>query len=360
MTEFFFTKEQKWLDEWDAFLQKSERGLYNQLSDWIKSYEVYGFDYDFFLIKENGTIVGGCSIVIAKFSFFKFYIIPCGPVLSKGFENKIDYIIETLKKDATKRNCCYFQISLPIVNDSRVFSDYTLPTVPNSSIYFSGKSGTKFKYVIPLYGMRLVELLDKNYSQVFDGFSKNHKRNINKSRNENLVFKFVTSSQDIEEGYNCFVLNAQDKGYPLRSFLSMKHTLQTYITKDFAKLGCCFLNDKIVGAIYVMKTGNRFIYINGGVLKNYQDLNCSHYMHDQIIKLSLELGYKSYDVSVGGSEGVIKFKEGFGSELYNFIDTKHWIIKPMTFKIYNFLENILKSHKTKIASILIKIKKFNR
>jgi len=353
----FFTKDQQWLDKWDAFLQESERGLYNQLSDWVKSYEVYGFDYSFLIVTDNDKIIGGCGIVIAKALFFKFYCIPCGPVLLHEYEDKVDFILDKLKEDAVKKGCCYFQISLPVVNSEATFSDYTIKNLSPTSSYFSGESGTKFKYVIPLYGMRLVHLWNKTYDEVAANFSKNHKRNITNSKNESLTFKFVTNAKEIEEGYNCFVLNASEKGYPLRSFESMQKTLNEYIRKDFARMGCCYLNDTIIGAIYIMKTGKRFIYINGGVLKEFQHLNVSHFMHNKIIEQSIQLGFKSYDISVGGSPGVIKFKEGFGSELYSFIETKHWILKPLTFKVYLAIEKKLKNHKSKVANFLVKVKK---
>ena len=94
MIESFFTKDQDWLDKWDLFLQKTERGLYNQLSDWIKAYQVYDFDYTFYIITYDKEIVGGCGLVLAKFSFLKFLIVPCGPVLIKEFENQLDNCIK--------------------------------------------------------------------------------------------------------------------------------------------------------------------------------------------------------------------------------------------------------------------------
>ena len=353
----FFTKEQHWLDKWDAFLQQSERGLYNQLSDWIKSYEVYGFDYQFFIFTKNDEIIGGCGIVIAKLSFFKFYIIPSGPVLLNGYEDQIDFIINELQTDAKKKGSCYFQISLPVLKNKESVYNYPLPNISSTSDYFLGKVGAKFKYVIPLHGYRLTPLKGNTYESVLQSFSKNCKRNITKSKTENLVFRFVTSENEVREGYQCFVLNAKEKGYPLRSYESMKETLSNYIKKDYAKMGCCYLNDILVGAIYVMKTGKRLTYINGGVLKEHQHMNISHFMHNYLIEYSINQGYDSYDISVGGSVGVKKFKESFGTTLYEFIETRHWILKPFRFYLFSLVDQHLKNHKAKVASLLVKFKK---
>jgi lipid II:glycine glycyltransferase (peptidoglycan interpeptide bridge formation enzyme) len=357
---FFFTKEQDWLDKWDAFLLETERGLYNQLSDWIKSYEVYGFDFNFLIATEDDKIVGGCGIVIAQFSFFKFFCVPSGPVIDVGYENILDTFISELKQEAQKTACCYFQISLPYCKEKANFNNYNLEKVSKQSNYFEGAEGVAFKYVIPLQGMRLVDLRGENPENVWKNYSSNNKRNLNKTKSVALNFKFVTSDSEIEQAYNCFALNAVEKGYPLRSYASIAKTLRAYVDKNHAKIACCFLNEQIIGALYVMNCGKRLTYINGGVLKEFQHLNISNFMHDKMIQYSIETGLNSYDLSVGGSKGVVKFKESFGSHLYVYVPTRHWILNPLRFKLFLWMEKHLKPHKSKIAGLLIRFRKRKR
>lgn len=355
--QFFFTTDQQWLDQWDAFLQSSERGLYNQYSDWIKSYTVYGFGFNFLLAVENDQIVGGCGMVIAKFSVFKFGCVPSGPVLAVGKENILEEFLIRLQAEAKRSGCCYFQLSLPVCNPN--FRHYALHEIPPQSNYFSGKEGIVFKYVIPLQGMRLVDLsMESPYENAVSNYSSNNKRNLNKTKNAGLDFRFVTSDIEIGQCYNCFTLNALEKGYPLRSYSAMAKTLRAYIDKGHAKMGACFLDGKIIGALYVMFCGGRLIYINGGVLKAFQQLNVSNFMHDKMIQYSAEKGYLSYDLSVGGSKGVVQFKESFGTKLFAYIPTRHWILKPLHFKVFLFVEKYLKPHKTKVAGLLLLLKKF--
>lgn len=359
--EFFFTKEQHWLDKWDVFSQNTNRGLYNQLSDWIKSYEVYGFDYNFLLVTHNDTIVAGCGIVIAKFSLFKFFIVPSGPVINLGYENVLDTILEKLKQEAITKKCCYFQISLPYCDQNLNFCDYNLDQNCEISSYFKGLVGVGFKYVIPLQGFRIVNLSKgQTHQEIVSNYSSNHKRNLLKAKQNELTFKFVISKIDIKDAYNCFVMNALDKGYPLRSYESVAATLQNYIDKDFAKIGCCYYKNLLIGAIYVLKCGNRLIYINGGVFKEYQHYNASVFMHNQMIQYSIEKKYESYDLSVGGSKGVIKFKEGFGTQLFTYVPTRNWILNPLKYNTFKFLEKYIKPHKQKISSILLFLKKIKK
>lgn len=354
----FFTKEQHWQDKWDVFLQETDRGIYNQLSDWIKAYQVYGFDYVFYIITDNDKIVGGCGLVVAKFSFFKFLIAPCGPVLLQDYESLLDNSIKDFLDYAKKQHCCCFQINIPLIKENNNYNNTGLNHVASTSLFYEGIEGTKFKYVIPLYGMRIIDLDGKTIEDVILKYSSNHKRKLKKSAEFNLEFKFVSAEHEIQEAYQCFVQNAKQKGYPLRSYDAVKDTLKSYIEKDFAKIAVCYFENRIVGAIYVMKCGKRFIYLNGGVLEAYQHLPISIYLHHEIIKYSISLDYKCYDISVGGSSGVVRFKEGFGSDLYNFENTRHWILSSYKFSMYLFVERKLKRHKQKIGGILFYLKKF--
>lgn len=357
MIKSFFTKEQNWLDQWDNYLQGTERGLFVQMSLWIKSYDVYGFDYDFYIITKNDEIIGGCAMVIPKFSFFKFLIVPCGPVLNNGEEYLIDSVINDLNEYAVQKKCCFLQINVPIVKDNKNFHDYALSKIASDSIFYSGLEGTKFKYVIPLHGMRLIDLNQKNFEEVVQGFSSNHKRNLTKATSYDFQFKQVITEKEIAEAYACFVQNSINKGYPLRSYDSMKSTLQQYIANNQAIIGTCVYQNKVVGAIFVILCGQRMIYINGGVLSEYQNMPISIYMHCELIKISIQKGYKSYDLSVGGSEGVLRFKEGFGSQLFNFENSRYWVFKPFYFKLFNLIEKRIKPYKQPIAKLLFTLKR---
>lgn len=79
--ELLFTKDNNWMQKWDDFLLQENRGSHLLYSDWLNSYASYGFDYEVLLVLENDKIVGGFGAVIAKSLFFKFYIIPHGPIL---------------------------------------------------------------------------------------------------------------------------------------------------------------------------------------------------------------------------------------------------------------------------------------
>jgi len=40
-----------------------------------------------------------------------------------------------------------------------------------------------------------------------------------------------------------------------------------------------------------------------------------HFLQDQVIQIGIRKGYDFYDIFMGGSTGVVRFKERFGGEV---------------------------------------------
>ena len=76
--EIIYTEDKDWLNKWDTYITNEDRGSHLLLSDWVKSFHSYGFDYEFCICLENDIIVGGYAAVIAKALVFNFFIVPYG------------------------------------------------------------------------------------------------------------------------------------------------------------------------------------------------------------------------------------------------------------------------------------------
>lgn len=350
--DLFFTKEDKWLQLWDEFLKYNSRGHYSQYSSWLQSYKAYGFDFQLLLLVEHNRIIAGCGLVIPKVAFFKFVIVPVGPIISEFNEDKIELLLQKIHEFALKSRACYLQINVPCLADD-LQSSYSFSSIKADSFYFTGLDGTKFKYVISVDGFRFVDLSDKNPEK---NYSSNTKRNIKKSLDGNLEFRLAQTDQEIEIAYNCIANNAVSQGYSVRSYADFKSTIKQLIDNDEAVFAVCISDNKVVGSLFLLESGGRYNYISGGTDRNYNNYKIGHFLHHKIIELSIQKNYKVYDISVGGNAGVVRFKEGFGGKHLRFIGTKYWILRPSLFKIFLFFDAYLKPHKAKIARILSKIK----
>lgn len=359
MITFSFTNHPADCSAWDTFLYSHPRGIYCQYSDWVQSYESYGFSSGLLLIKDKEKLVGGVSYVVASFLFFKFTIVPCGPVVLPGYESQIDSVIQQLYQKAKTLRCCYFQLSLPLSAASLEPTALSYLTEPYSSFFFTGKAGTYFKYVVALYGMRTRTLVGETMVSLREGYSKNHIRNVQKGMKYDLQFRWLTAkeTEKIAAAFQCFEQNAHAKGYPIRTYSAMQTSVQALIDKGFAKMGVCEWQGILVGALYVMVCGGRYTYIHGGVLQDHHNKGVSHFMHDWVMRDALQNGHSFYDISVGGSGGVLRFKQGFGSQLIPFEEPRYWVLNPLVFRIYTGIEPFLKYQKSKVASMLYFLKK---
>jgi len=110
--------------------------------------------------------------------------------------------------------------------------------------------------------------------------------------------------------------------------------------------------------LIVFDIGQRLTYVYGGIIREEKDLKLGHFMHNEMIKLSIEKGYEFYDFSVVGSEGVTRFKKGFNSHHVQFIGNRYWVLNKYKFFIYKKINSLIIRNKFLIARIL-KLRVFN-
>jgi lipid II:glycine glycyltransferase (peptidoglycan interpeptide bridge formation enzyme) len=351
--EFIWTKEQQQLDSWDKFLSETPRGHYTQLSDWLKSYTSYGFEYELLLGMVNGEIVLGCGIIKAKFLKFKFYILSCGPIVKEGYESYTDEAIKVFLEKAKAGKAVYCHVNLPVMKEDN--STHTLPSVNADSIYMSGTPGIEFKYVASINGFRWVDLNytgENKYEEAAKKFNTLTKRNVKKAQSSGLVLKYATTEEEIKKAWDLIVQNGETQGYSVRSWKEFGKVLVNLITKGHSILPYAEFETEIKGALFLIDTGKRLSYISGGTLREENDLKVGHFLHNEMLKLGISKGYDGYDISVGGSDGVTRFKQGFGANYQEFIGARHWVLNKPLFKVYKAAAPFIKKHKGKIARIL--------
>lgn len=353
----FFTKEKYWLDKWDEFVSSNNRGSHLILSDWLESYHSYGFEFEVGICVENEEIIGGFGAVIAKKFLFKFYIIPYGPIFLDGFENNIKDLIKELLLHANKMKCCYVQYSLPCSENS-IVEPYTYKTEFKTQIENLGTNGNLFKYIYSSYGINWLSFNKSNSpEELLQKFTVQARRNINLGYRNDIEIKYAKSEEDCKLAYSLIEENAKSGNYSVRKFDDFKKTMLNLIHKNRGFLLTVSLNNEIKGAAFIVNCSNYLTYISGGTKKEKPDLNIGYIIHWEAIKKSYELGYKGYNISMGGSKGVQEFKAKFMTEAVLFEEPHYYfILKPVLFKVYLFFNTYFKKNKEWIANILKRIK----
>ena len=307
------TKED--LKEWDEFLKNITRGHCQQVSHWLSSFKIYSLDFELLLIKNsNSEIIGGLGVVIVGVSIFKVLVAPSGPILSNGYEDLFESVLELFLERAKIKKVFYCHINVPVLReDDRFLAEYCLSNISNESLLFSGNEGNEFVHVYGINGLRPVYIKYNKelspYDYVLSKCNSNTRRNIRAAYKNKLELKYATTESELKDAYYVIDRNAKLQGYDVRSWDDSKEMIMNMITSGLCIVPCAYSEGVLKGSLILFDIGQRLTYIYGGIIREEKDLKLGHFMHNEMIKLSIKKGYKFYDISVNGSEGVTRFKK---------------------------------------------------
>jgi lipid II:glycine glycyltransferase (peptidoglycan interpeptide bridge formation enzyme) len=343
------------LEKWDDFVLNNSSGTYLQYSNWLDSYRPYGFSKEIIIGEEDDEICIGYGAVIAKLFLFKFYIIPAGPIGKENNEKHLEQIINFAKDRAEKQNCCYFQITLPL-NVESIYKK-NLFKIPNIQFLNEAVSGNLFRYVFSYNGLNWIDLSHGNLDAYLMSLSSKARRDIRSSERKNLICRKIKAEFDIKMSYDLFEDNAKRGNYSIRDWNSFGATLIALIKNGKGVMLGAYQGNILKGAIFLIDSGNYFTYVMGGTKKENPDVLAGYFLQWQAIQLSLKHNYLGYNISLGGSDGVVRFKKEFNPIVIQNNQSFHWILMPMRFLLFRNFEKYLKPHKKFISRIISKFKK---
>lgn len=347
--DVIFTKEASYLEQWDAFIDQSSQANHLQFSDWLQSYLSYGFDFEVGLLLDNGKIVGGFGAVLPKFSFFKFYIVPNGPIVAEDADVEVfQTILSAIANRAKTLQCCYCQFNRPLtIRKGEPFSE-------PFSVPHRFKRGSLFKYVYASEGINWLDFSKyASEEEILQDFKSSVRRDIRSSERKGQVMSFLTEENDIRTAYRLCEDNAKRAGYSLRSWNDFSATILNLIVKKRAKFMAAYKDGDMKGAIFLVKSGNYYTYIFGGAKRETPDLLSGHFLQWEALKMSFQEGCFGYNISIGGSDGVKSFKSGFNVTPILAQEAKYYLVlNSLTFNLFLFFEKKIKPYKGTIAKLL--------
>jgi len=240
--EIIYTKDKDWIDKWDTFININDKGSHLLVSDWIKSYQSYGFDYEFCIGVENNIIVGGYAAVIAKALVFNFFIVPYGPIVTDGFENRLNELISTVPDRAKYYNSCYCHITLPF---STVTNNHIYNILPELSALNNAKAGHVFKYVYSSIGLNWIDLKGFDAESKIMTLKTAVRRNIRNSNRKGLILEVLDSNVKLEIGYRLFIENSSLANYSIREFDDIKESIFALQEKSLLKMLGAYKNGEL-------------------------------------------------------------------------------------------------------------------
>jgi len=355
MTQLLVTTDKSWLKKWDDFVAREPKASHLMLSSWNASFASYGFGHEAVILHEAGAIVGGYMAVVARFSVFRFYIVPFGPVTSEGFESGLNRLVASVRENAMARGCCYAHVAIPF---SETETRHAFNRLPPISALESASEGHRFKYVYSSNGLNWIDLGFSDEESLLQHFGMVTRRNIRSALRKGLEVKLLNRPEEIEAGYALCLENARENGYSLRDWPSFKNTLLDMIGEGSATFIAATKDGELKGAVLLVAAGNYNTYILGGSKKEKPDLLAGHFLQWQAILHTYRAGMDGYNISLGGSPGVMALKNAYADSQILFTRSKyHWVLRPLHFRFYLFMAEKLGRHKKLISVILSKLKR---
>jgi len=299
------------------------------------------------------------GVVVAKAGPLKIHIVNYGPVLSEGNEKLTEILVNEFLKSARSKGAFLAQLAFPAQADQEnPPSKHLLCSSQWESHFPNSKKGLIFKYVTGLSAFRSVNLFpgsSDTYEKVRANYKSATRRDVNKAQRMGNELYFPTSAAEIKEAYELIELNAENQGYSVRSWQDFGPTLIAMIENGQCLFVCCKNEMTLKGGLIIFDVGQKLHYIMGATLREKKDLMVGHFLQDQVIRIGIEKGYDFYDISMGGSPGVVKFKEGFGGEVIGLIEPTYWVLKPLQFAAFEKLMPWVQKNKSKVAKLLSKL-----
>ncbi|MFT3795369.1 lipid II:glycine glycyltransferase FemX [Flavobacterium sp.] len=354
--EIIFTKETQWLQKWDDFVLSEDKASHLMLAQWNATFSGYGFDFEVGILQQDGQIHGGFAAVVAKAAMFRFYVVPYGPIVSEGFEKYLDELVAKVPQRARFWKCCYAHVSLPVAASP---NRHVYPTLPELPSLVDAKPGQLFKYVYSGYGLNWVDLRKADSTEsLLEMFKSTTRRDIRSAERKGLELRFLETADQIKLGYDLCLQNAEANQYSIRDWHAFGPDLIAMVNSGMAKFLGAFHEGDLKGAVLLLKGGNYYTYILGGSKRQKPDLLAGHFLQWQAIRFVFSEGCDGYNISLGGSAGVINLKNSFADVQIVFENSKyHWVISPFYLKCYMFVESKLKRHKKTLARLFSVLKR---
>ena len=124
------------------------------------------------------------------------------------------------------------------------------------------------------------------------------------------------------------------------------------------KLLMAYYEDKPISGVIVIMYGNKTWYLYGASSNEHRNLMPNYLLQWEMIKIALANKSDIYDLRgvpgiADNSNGLYRFKKGFGAEYTEFIGEVYMEFKPLRYRLYKFAERVFRN----LRALKLKFKK---
>lgn len=338
-------------EEYSDFLEKHERCNFQQSLEWAKVKQ--SWKREVILAEDtNGKINGSLMLLVRKIPFFGNIMYSArGPVCDIHNIEVLRQITEGAKELAKKYNAIVLRIEPDIKSNDTDFRNIML------ELGYSIKDDAKnFRDEIqPRYVFRL-DTKNKTEDEIFKNFHQKTRYNVRLATKKGVTVKEGTR-EDLKDFHKIMVTTGIRDGFitrPLEYFEKMYDCLGP----EHMKILMAYYDGKPISGVIPIMYGNKTWYLYGASSNEHRNLMPNYLLQWEMIKIAISRKSDIYDLrGVPGiaddSNGLYRFKKGFGAEYTEFIGEVYIPFKPLTYKAYKFSEKMFRS----LRALKLKFKK---
>ena len=328
-------------EEYTKFLENHERCNFQQSLEWAKVKTSWKSEV---VLAEDSDkkIIGSLMVLIRKIPFFGNIMYSArGPVCDIHNMEVLQQLAEGAKELAKKYDAIVLRIEPDIKSDDEEFKNIML------QLGFLIKDDAKnFRDEIqPRYVFRL-NTKGKTEDEIFKAFHQKTRYNVRLATKKGVTVKDGTR-EDLKDFHKIMITTGIRDGFitrPLEYFEKMYDELGP----EHMKILMAYYNGEPISGVIPIMYGNKTWYLYGASSNEHRNLMPNYLLQWEMIKIALNRKSDIYDFrGVPGiaddSNGLYRFKKGFGAEYTEFVGEVYMPFKPLMYKSYKTSEKVFRN-----------------
>ncbi len=332
--------EEKDKEAYTKFLEGHKRCNFQQSLEWGK---VKSFWTNEVVLAEDkeGNIIGSISVLIRKIPIFGNLMYSSrGPVCDIHNVEVLKQLTDGIKVLAKKYKAMVIKIEPDIKSDDKEFRKLA------ESLGYKIKDDFKdfSEEIQPRYVFRL-DIKDKTEDEVFNGFHSKTRYNIRLAGRKGVTVKEGTK-EDLKDFHKIMIETGARDGFIIRP-LEYFEKMYDELGENHMKVLMAYYEGKPISGVIPIMYGNKTWYLYGASSNQYRNVMPNYLLYWEMIKMSIARGDDMFDLRgvpgiADNSNGLYRFKKGFGAEYTEFIGELFIPFKPLTYKMYKISEKIFR------------------
>jgi len=337
--------------EYVKFLKSNDRCDFQQSLEWAKLKKYWKREV-IIAEDENKNIIGTMLVLIRKIPIFGNIMYGArGPVGNIHDKEMLAQITEGAKLLAKK----YKAFGLRIEPDVEISDDVFRNIVLNLG-YKIKDNAKSFREELQARMVFRLNTKGKTEEEIFNSFQSKTRYNIRLAMKKGVIVKEGTK-EDLKDFHKIMQTTGNRDGFIVRS-LEYFERMYDCMGKDQMKILLAYYNGKLISGTIPIIYGNKTSYLYGASGNEYRNLMPNYLLQWEMIKIAIKNKSDVYDLrgvqgKADNSNGLYRFKKGFGTDFYEFVGEVYFPYKPLTYKVYRYAEKSFRE----IRALKVKFKK---